>query len=85
MLVRSIALMARCSRYNCILSVFAEKKYADTKGVILRTDNTMAQSKRANGQAMIYQIQTQITEDWEPRTPLKIGVNSGAPEGLTVL
>jgi hypothetical protein len=49
------------------------------------TDNTMAQSKRANGQAMIYQIQTQITEDWEPRTPLKIGVNSGAPEGLTVL
>jgi len=37
-----------------------------------------------NEQTMIYKNTTQKTKDWAKVTPLKLGMNSGAPEGLTV-
>ena len=42
------------------------------------SDNTMAKNKRTNNDL---QNTTQITKDIATRTPLKPGVNSGAPEG----
>ena len=43
-----------------------------------RTDNTMAKRKNATGQTTIYKIST---KNRVTRTPLKTGVNAGAPEG----
>jgi hypothetical protein len=43
-------------------------------------DNTMAKRKSTKGQTTIYNAYT-YSKDRVTRTPLKLGVNSGAPEG----
>jgi len=43
-----------------------------------RRDNIMAKRQKDK------QNTTQKTKDWETRTPLKIGVNWGSPEGSVV-
>jgi ribosomal protein L21E len=50
-----------------------------------RTDNTMAKRKSTKGQTTIDKTyRTYKTKDRVTRTPLKPGVNSGAPEGWAV-
>ena len=46
-----------------------------------RTDSTMAKRKSTKGQTTIYKTHAFQTKDRVTRTPLKTGVNSGAPEG----
>jgi hypothetical protein len=45
------------------------------------TDNTMTKGKRTKEQTTAYTNTTQNTKDLATGTPLKQGMNSGAPEG----
>ena len=71
---------------NMLLIQSLEEKFEGTKEAIVirksrRTDNTLAKRKRQNNdsQNIIQKIKYRAT-----RTPLKCGVNSGAPEGEAV-
>ena len=70
--------------YSCT-STLIQEEIEDTKEVIRivyrkKTDNTMAKRKKHKRTNNDLQNTTQKTKDRVTRTPLKTGMNSGAPE-----
>ena len=88
--IQDIVCLCLCySRYRHFITTIIQEEFDDTKGVIIirkskKNGQRKCQKKKVQKDKQRSTKHTYKTKDRATRTPLKTGMNSGAPEGYTV-